>query len=71
MGPALDFLVRRKACAKPALAVSVRLLKERVALLLALQSQSQGNAETLEDISTELRLPERYVRCIQEILKQA
>lgn len=68
IGPALDLLVRRKAGLETGLAVSVRLLKKRVALLLTLQSQSQRNAETRDYLSTELLLLQRYLRSIQQTL---
>jgi hypothetical protein len=71
IGPAVDLLVRRKAGLETGLAVSVRLLKERVALLVALQNQSQTNAETRDYLSTELTLLERYVRSIQQMLNKA
>jgi two-component system chemotaxis response regulator CheB len=70
IGPALDLLVRRKAGLETGLALSVRLLKERVALLVAMQKQSQRNAETSEYLSTELSLLKRYLRSIQQMLRK-
>lgn len=68
IGLALDLLVRRKAGLETGLAVSVRLLKERVALLVALQTQSHRNPETLKYVTTELKLLERYVDSIEKLL---
>jgi two-component system chemotaxis response regulator CheB len=54
IGLALDLLARRKAMLETGLAISVRTLKERVALLVRLIDQSKRNPKTYEFLSTEL-----------------
>ena len=54
IGPALDLLARRKTELETGLAVSVRMLKERVGLLVRLIDQSKHNPTTLQFLTTEL-----------------
>jgi two-component system, chemotaxis family, protein-glutamate methylesterase/glutaminase len=71
IGLALDLLARRKAMLETGLAVSVRTLKERVALLLRLLSQSTRNPQTYEFLSTELATLKLDLRSIQKLLDRA
>jgi len=70
IGLALDLLARRKAMLETGLAVSVRTLKERVALLVRLIGQSGRNAETHEFLSTELAALKLDLSSIQDLLDQ-
>jgi len=67
----LDLLARRKTMLETGLAVSVRTLKERVALLVRLIGQSKRNPETYEFLSTEMATLELDLRSIQKLLDQA
>jgi len=71
IGLALDLLARRKAMLETGLAVSVRTLKERVALLVRLLSQSTRNPQTYEFLSTELAALKLDLRSIQKLLDLA
>jgi two-component system chemotaxis response regulator CheB len=71
IGLALDLLVRRKAGLETGLTVSIRMLKERTALLVRLIDQSKGNDQTLSYLSSELHALERDVKSIQALLNQA
>ncbi|MGC3975728.1 MAG: hypothetical protein QM771_15300 [Nitrospira sp.] len=70
IGPALDLLVRRTIGLETGLAVSARILKERVALLARLMQQSMRNAQTLEYLSVEMQELERELKDIQTLLHQ-
>jgi two-component system chemotaxis response regulator CheB len=54
IGPTLDLLARRKAELETGLDVSIRTLKERVAMLVCLMTQSTTNLPTHEFLSAEL-----------------
>lgn len=54
MGPALELLVRRSAQFETGLAVAIRTLRERVALLVRMSVQSQGNPGTQAFLKDEL-----------------
>jgi chemotaxis response regulator CheB len=69
IGPTLDLLARRKTELEPGLAISVRLLKERVALLARLIAQSKRNPETHQFLSAEMIELELELRSIQALLK--
>jgi two-component system, chemotaxis family, protein-glutamate methylesterase/glutaminase len=69
IGPTLDLLARRKTELETGLAVSVRLLKERVALLARLIAQSKRNPETHQFLSAEMIQLELELRSIQALLK--
>jgi len=71
VGPALDLLARRKAMLETGLAVSVRTLKERVALLVRLLDQSKRNPQTYEFLSTELSTLKLDLRSIEKLLDLA
>ena len=71
IGLALDLLARRKAMLETGLAVSVRTLKERVALLVRLVSQSKRNPKTYEFLSTELAALKQDLSSIQKLLDLA
>jgi chemotaxis response regulator CheB len=68
IGPALDLLARRKAELETGLAVSVRTLKERVALLVRLIAQSKRNPRTYQFLSTEMMALEGDLRSVQALL---
>src|SRR5262245_11813780 len=71
IGLALDLLARRKAKLETGLAVSVRTLKERVALLVRLVSQSTRNQQTYEFLSTELAALKLELHSMQKLLDLA
>jgi hypothetical protein len=71
IGHALDLLARRKAMLETGLAVSVRTLKERVALLVRLAGQSKRNPKTYEFLSTELAALKLDLCSIQKLLDLA
>ena len=71
IGPTLDLLARRKTELETGLAVSIRTLKERVALLVRLVAQSKQNPETHQFLSTEMIALELDLRSIQALLDQA
>ncbi len=71
IGPTLDLLARRKTELETGLAVSVRLLKERVALLVRLIAQSKGNPETHQFLTTEMIALELDLRSTQALLDRA
>jgi two-component system chemotaxis response regulator CheB len=54
IGPALELLVRRSAQFETGLAVAVRTLRDRVALLVRMSVQSQGNLGTQTFLKNEL-----------------
>jgi two-component system chemotaxis response regulator CheB len=68
IGPALDLLARRSTTLETGIAVSVRLLKERVSLLLRLIAQSHSNLSTERFLSHELLSLESEARSIQTLL---
>jgi hypothetical protein len=63
--------VRRKAGLETGLAVSIRTLKERIALFVRLIHQSKANDQTLVYLSSELHALERDLQSIQILLNQA
>jgi chemotaxis response regulator CheB len=71
IGLALDLLARRKAILETGLAVSVRTLKERVALLVRLAGQSKRNPKTHEFLSAELAALKLDLCSIQKLLDLA
>jgi two-component system, chemotaxis family, protein-glutamate methylesterase/glutaminase len=70
IGPALDLLARRSASLETGLAVSVRMLKERVGVLIRLIGQSHSNPSTEKFLSHELSSLESEARSIQTLLAQ-
>lgn len=71
IGPALDLLVRRTAGLETGLAVSIRTLKERIALLVRLVHQSTKNDQTLAYLSSELNALKQDLDSIQTLLNAA
>jgi len=71
IGLALDLLARRKAMLETGLAVSVRMLKERLALLVRLIGQSKRNPKTFEFLSSELAALKLDLSSIQKLLDLA
>lgn len=71
IGPTLDLLARRKTELETGMAVSVRTLKERVALLARLIDQSRRNPGTLQFLSTEMSALERDLCSIQALVDKA
>ncbi|MBX3302181.1 MAG: chemotaxis protein CheB [Nitrospira sp.] len=68
IGPTLDLLARRRTELETGLAVSVRMLKERLALLVRLIGQSKTNPATNQFLSTEVIALENDLRSIQALL---
>jgi|GEM_PF-1249906 len=71
IGPTLDLLARRKTKLETGLAVSVRTLRDRVALLVRLMAQSKRNPETHQFLSTESIALELDLHSIQSLLYKA
>lgn len=69
IGPALELLVRRTARFETGLAVAVRTLRDRAALLVRLIEQSGRNPGTREFLSNELASLRRDVESINDLLK--
>ena len=69
IGPALELLVRRTARFETGLAVAVRTLRDRAALLLRLIEQSSRNPGTREFLSNELASLRREVQSIDDLVK--
>jgi len=69
IGPALELLVRRTAQFETGLAVAIRTLRERAALLVRLINQSSRNPGTLEFLTDQLRALKRDVESIDVLLK--
>lgn len=70
LSPALDLLTRRTGSLESGAAVSVRLLKERVELLVRLKDQSRRNEEVSRFLEEELVLLRRYLRSINRLLNR-
>ena len=69
IGPALELLVRRTVRFETGLAVAVRTLRDRAALLVRLIEQSSQNPGTREFLSNELASLRREVQSIDELVK--
>ncbi len=69
IGPALELLVRRTARFETGLAVAVRTLRDRAALLLGLIEQSSRNPGTREFLSNELISLRREIQAIDDLVK--
>jgi len=69
IGSALELLVRRTARFETGLAVAVRTLRDRAALLVRLIDQSSRNPGTREFLSNELTSLKREVQSIDELVK--
>jgi chemotaxis response regulator CheB len=70
IGPTLELLARRETKLETGLAISVRMLKERLALLVRLITQSKTNPTTHEFLSTEMIALKDDLRSIQALLDQ-
>lgn len=70
IGLALDILARRQTELESGLAVSVRMLKERVVVLGRLLSQSKGNPGTYRFLSTEISLLHRDLRSLETLVNE-
>jgi len=69
IGPALELLVRRTARFETGLAVAVRTLRDRAALLLRLIDQSSPNPSTRDFLINELASLRRAIESIDDLLK--
>jgi len=69
IGPALELLVRRTARFETGLAVAVRTLRDRAALLVRLGEQSGRNPGTREFLRNELASLRRDIQSIDDLLK--
>jgi chemotaxis response regulator CheB len=70
IGPTLELLARRETELETGLAVSVRTLKDRLALLIRLMDQSKKNPRTHQFLSTEMVALKDDLRSIQALLDQ-
>jgi len=70
IGFALDLLVRRSSSLESGIAVSVRLLKKRVELLVRLKQQSGANVEASNFLDEELMSLNRDLRSIRRLLSR-
>lgn len=71
IGPALDLLVRREKKLETGLAASVRMVKERVALLARLIAQSKRNPATSQFLSTKMIALELDLRSLEALVAKA
>lgn len=71
LGPALELLCRRTTALETGVAVSVRLLKSRVELLVRLKDQSGKNPDVGRFLDEELVLLRRDLRSINRLLDDA
>jgi len=69
IGPALELLVRRTARFETGMAVAVRTLRDRAALLVRLVDQSSRNPGTREFLINELASLRRDIESIDDLLK--
>ena len=67
IGPALELLVRRSAQFETGLAVAVRTLRDRIALLVRMSAQSQRNPGTHAFLKNELASLRHDLRAIEEL----
>jgi CheB methylesterase len=70
IGPTLEILARRETVLETGLAISVRTLKDRLAMLMRLMDQSKNNPRTHQFLSTEMTALEGDLRSIQTLLNQ-
>ena len=71
IGPTLDLLARRNAGLETGLSSAVRLLKDRIALLVRLLAQSKGNEPTYRYLSTELNSLHGELRSVEHLLSES
>ena len=70
IGPALDLLARRGTIFESGLAVSVRVLKERVALFRRLITQSTRNLDTRDFLIAQLATLQEDLLATQKLLNE-
>ena len=68
IGPALELLVRRSGQFETGLAVAVRTLRHRVALLVRMSAQSQHNSGTQAFLKNELASLKRDLQAIEDLV---
>jgi two-component system, chemotaxis family, protein-glutamate methylesterase/glutaminase len=71
IGLTLDLMARRNAELETGLASAVRLLKDRIALLVRLVEQSKGNEATHRYLSTELKSLSGELRSVEHLLSES
>jgi two-component system, chemotaxis family, protein-glutamate methylesterase/glutaminase len=71
IGLTLDLLARRNAGLESGLATAVRVLNDRIALLVRLLEQSRGNAATHQYLSTELDSLRAVLRSLEALLSES
>jgi two-component system chemotaxis response regulator CheB len=71
MGPALELLVRRSAQFETGLAVAVRTLRDRVALLVRMSAQSERNPGTKIFLQNELASLRHDLQAIEDLISDA
>jgi two-component system chemotaxis response regulator CheB len=71
IGLTLDLLARRNAELETGLSSAVRLLKERIALLVRLLNQSKTNERTYRYLSTELQSLRGELRSVESLLSES
>ena len=71
IGATLDLLARRKTELETGLAVSVRLVKERVAFLARLMTQSRTNLVTFQFLSMEMAALQRDLSLLEGLVTKA
>jgi two-component system, chemotaxis family, protein-glutamate methylesterase/glutaminase len=71
IGLTLDLMARRNAELESGLASAVRLLKDRVALLVRLVEQSKGNEATHRYLATELKSLRGELRSVENLLSES
>jgi two-component system, chemotaxis family, protein-glutamate methylesterase/glutaminase len=71
IGPTLDLLARRNGELETGLSSAVRLLKDRIALLIRLVEQSKGNEATYRYLSTELKSLRGELQSVENLLSES
>ena len=71
IGLTLDLMARRTAGLEGGVASAVRLLKDRIALLVRLVEQSKGNEATHRYLSTELTALRGELRSVEHLLSES
>ena len=71
IGLTLDLMSRRNAELESGLSSAVRLLKDRIALLVRLSEQSKGNEATHRYLSTELKSLSTELRSVENLLSES
>lgn len=71
IGLTLDLMARRNAELESGLATAVRLLKDRIALLVRLIAQSKGNEATHRYLCTELTSLRGELQSVESLLPES